>query len=609
MSWVTVIWSMAAGVTLTLAAVHLLVWLRDRAAIANLLFSVSAVAAAVLAGQELALMHARTPADYAGILRWMHVSAATIIVAIVWFVRFYLGTGRVWLAWVICGLRGLILLANFLLYPNATFAEIQLLREVSWLGESLTAPVGDQTPWRYLIHLSTLLLVVYVLDAANTARKQGKHRPALTLGAAILLTFALAAVTSGLMVRGVLPGPLAALVFLVIVVAMAVELSIDLVRVRQLVRELHDSRERMRLAAQAADLGLWEWDAVEDKLWANEIIDARVGISGTKPMGLQAYLALVHPEDRERMEAAIRRTIAAGVEFNENYRMTGLDASEHWINARGRIEYDDRRQPLRLRGVSVDITERKRLEDEAQRHRNQLARAQRVLALGQLSSALAHELNQPLGAILRNAEAGENFLRRDPPDLAEVREILADIRKDDQRATAVIERMRSLLQKGALRSEAIAPRELAEQAAETLETEIRAHDATLSIAAPAELPRVRGDRIHLQQVLINLLLNSLDAPSNTTEHRRHIAIQAARSEDGIILFSVEDNGDGFESERLADLFLPYYTTKADGIGLGLSVSKTIVEAHGGRIHAENTPSGGARVWFSLPVAEKEEFAA
>ena len=115
---------------------------------------------------------------------------------------------------------------------------------------------------------------------------------------------------------------------------MAVELSVDLVRARQLARELHESRERMRLAAQAADLGLWEWDVVEDRIWANEVIDARVGISGTKPMGLKDYLALVHPEDRERMEAAIRRTITEGVELNEEYRLTGLNASEHWIDAR-----------------------------------------------------------------------------------------------------------------------------------------------------------------------------------------------------------------------------------------------------------------------------------
>jgi C4-dicarboxylate-specific signal transduction histidine kinase len=323
-------------------------------------------------------------------------------------------------------------------------------------------------------------------------------------------------------------------------------------------------------------------------------------------VGLAGYLALVHPDDRERMEAAIRRTLAEGEELQEEYRMFGPDANERWFNVQGRVEYDDRGQPLRIRGVSADITARKSLEAEALRHRNQLARAQRVLALGQLSSALAHELNQPLGAILRNAEAGENFLRQDPPDLAEVREILADIRKDDQRAAAVIERMRALLQQRPLRLESITPRELAQQAAATLETEIRARHVTLSLEAPVDLPKVRGDRIHLQQVLINLLLNSLDALSNATEHRRHIAIQAERSKDDIVVFSVEDNGDGFDPDRLSDLFVPYYTTKADGIGLGLSISKTIIEAHGGRIHAENTPSGVARVWFSLPVAKEED---
>lgn len=608
MSWVTVIWSMAAGVTLTLAVVHLLVWLRDRSAIANLLFSVSAVAAAVIAGQELALMRAQTPAEYAGILRWMHVSAATIVVAIVWFIRSYLGAGRRWLAWMITALRGLVLVVNFLPFANATFSEIDALRQVFWLGESLSAPIGDANPWRYLLHLSTVLLVVYVLDAANTARKQGKRRQALTLGAVILFAIVLGVVFSGLMVRGVLPGPLIALVYLIIVVAMAAELSVDLLRARHLARELQDSRERIRLAAQAADLGLWEWDVVRDAIWTNEVVDARTGTSGPKPTGLAGYLSLVHPDDRERVEAAIRRTLAEAVELQEEYRMTGPDGKGRWFDVQGRVEYDDRRQPLRLRGVSADITARKQLEAEAQRHRNQLARAQRMLALGQLSSALAHELNQPLGAILRNAEAAENFLRKDPPDLDELAEILSDIRRDDQRAAAVIERMRSLLQQRPLRSEAIPPRELAEQVAVLLETETRARHAILTIAVPSDLPKVRGDPIHLQQVLVNLLLNSLDAMKDATEDWRRIAVRAKRFDDAMVLFSVEDNGTGFASAQLSELFTPYFTTKADGIGLGLSISRTIVEAHGGRIHAENRPTGGARVWFSLPIADQGDAA-
>jgi C4-dicarboxylate-specific signal transduction histidine kinase len=168
--------------------------------------------------------------------------------------------------------------------------------------------------------------------------------------------------------------------------------------------------------------------------------------------------------------------------------------------------------------------------------------------------------------------------------------------------------MRSLLQQRPLRSEAIPPRELAEQVAVLLETETRARHAILTIAVPSDLPKVRGDPIHLQQVLVNLLLNSLDAMKDATEDWRRIAVRAKRFDDAMVLFSVEDNGTGFASAQLSELFTPYFTTKADGIGLGLSISRTIVEAHGGRIHAENRPTGGARVWFSLPIADQRDAA-
>ncbi len=308
------------------------------------------------------------------------------------------------------------------------------------------------------------------------------------------------------------------------------------------------------------------------------------------------------------LKATIRRTMAQARELQVEYRMIGADRTERWISAWGKVEYGERRQPLRVRGVSVDITARKQLEAEAQRHRSQLARVQRGFVLGQLSSALAHELNQPLGAILRNAEAGEAFLRQDPPNLGEVGEILADIQKDDQRAAAVIQRMRSLLQHGELRFEAIRPLELVQQAAALLEAEMRTHHVTLGIVVPADLPEIRGDRIQLQQVLVNLLLNSLDAVKAAHQGQRQIDLHAARAGEATVSLVVEDSGTGFDPARLADLFEPLYTTKPDGIGLGLSLCKTIVAAHGGRISAANRPSGGARVEVLLPVAAGDESA-
>ena len=605
MSWVTVTWSMAAGVSLTLAGVHLLVWLRDREALANLLFAFSAVAAAAMAMLELAVMRAQTPAEFGIILRWMHIPAATMTIAIVWFVYHYLGTGRVWLAWLITGLRGLILVLNFSPLPNATFQEIQALREVYFLGETLSAPVGEANPWRLLIHLSTGLLLIYVLDAAVAAWKLGRARQAWVLGASMPIAIVSAAVFSGLMVRGILPGPLIALVFLILVLAMAFELSVDLIRARQLSRELRESEKRMRLAARAADLGFWDWDIKGDQVWIDDVGKERTGSYEPGLANHERYLSLVHPDDRDRVRQALKQAIDHNEDFEADFRMTSPSGDERWITASGQVERDAHGEPSRLRGISTDITARKEFESELQKHRSALGHTQRVFAMGQLSAALAHELNQPLGAILRNAEAGELFLRQDPPDLGELREIFIDIQRDDQRAAAVIDRMRALLRHRELQFEVIALQELIGQVATLLNAEMQARHAALSITVPPALPEVHGDRVQLQQVLVNLFLNSLDALDARPNGVRKIQISAVQAEGGLVELAVEDTGIGIDPDRLSDLFEPFVTTKSEGTGIGLAISKTIVEAHGGRIWAENNPNGGACIRFTLPVARPE----
>lgn len=605
MSWVTLAWSMAAGVSLTLAGVHLLVWLRDREALTNLLFAISAVAAAAMAMLELVLMRAQTPAEFGTILRWMHIPAATMTIAIVWFLYHYLGTGRVWLAWLITGLRGLILVLNFSPLPNATFEEIHALREVYFLGETLSAPVGEANPWRLLIHLSTGLLLIYVLDAAIAAWKLGRARQAWVLGVSMPIAIALAAVFSGLMVRGILPGPLIAVVFLIFVLAMAFELSVDLIRAKQLSRELRESEERMRLAARAAELGFWDWDIKRDEVWIDDVGKERTGTSGPGLASHERHLSLVHPDDRDRVREALDQAIEQKSDFQEDFRMTDPTGGQRWICASGKVEWDARGEPLRLRGISMDITARRQFESELQKHRNALSHTQRVFALGQLSAALAHELNQPLGAILRNAEAGELFLRQDPPDLRELREIFVDIQRDDQRAAAVIDRMRALLKRRELRFEVIALSELIGQVAALLKSEMQARQAALRITVPPSPPAVRGDRVQLQQVLVNLLLNGLDALDARPNGVRQLCINAAQVEGGLVELAVEDTGTGIDLDRLPDLFEPFVTTKSEGTGIGLAISKTIVEAHGGRIWAENNPDSGACIRFTLPVARPE----
>ena len=603
MNWITPIWSIAAGVCLALAGLHFLVWVRPGGSRAGLLFSVAAMAASAIAIQEAVLMQASDPAEYGEVLRWVHVSIAVIIIAIVWFIRLYLRAGRVWLAWLISGLRVAVLLVNFLTSPNATFREITSLRFVPWLGEVFSIPVGEPNPWRILTHMSGVLLLIFVLDAGVTAWKQGDRRRAVMLCGAIAGATLLAMVFSQLMVWEVLPGPFIGLVFILIVMAMAFELSIDLVRARQTAMDLRRSEERMSLAARAARLGLWEWDVVRDRIWGTETGLAQAGLAVADGLTFDRYLQSLHAEDREPFREAIRRLLEDGESLDIEYRVVDPGGGARWVAAQGELERGPDGKARHVRGVTMDITGQKRADIELQKQRDQLAHVQRVSALGQLSWALAHEISQPLGAILRNAEAGELLLRKTPPDIEESRAIFSDIQRDDARAVAVIDRMRSLLKGREVVREALPVNELLVQVAAFLKAEFHAHNARLVLQVRHGTPAVCGDRIQLQQVLLNLLLNSLEALGDVQPERRDISVRVAAMA-GLIEFAVIDRGAGIAPDQLGSVFEPFMSTKRAGTGMGLAICKTIVEEHGGRIWAEQNPEGGTIIRFTLPVARQ-----
>jgi len=223
--------------------------------------------------------------------------------------------------------------------------------------------------------------------------------------------------------------------------------------------------------------------------------------------------------------------------------------------------------------------------------------------MGQLASALAHELSQPLGAILRNAEAAELFLQDEQPDLDELRAIVVDIRKDDQRAGDVIERLRSLLKRRSLETRALAVSELLTNCAALTRADAVTRHVTLEFASATGLPAVMGDRVHLQQVLLNLVLNAMDAVDGLPADDCRVTVHAHCDERGEVVVAVSDRGPGIATDQLASVFDPFFTTKANGMGIGLAVSRTIIEAHGGRIWPENNPDRGATFRFTLPVAE------
>lgn len=247
--------------------------------------------------------------------------------------------------------------------------------------------------------------------------------------------------------------------------------------------------------------------------------------------------------------------------------------------------------------------ERERAAHEMRQLREDLAHADRVSAMAQLAAGLAHELGQPLGAILRNAEAAEVLIEEQPPDLAEIRAILADVRQDDQRAASVIQRMRAMLKRQTVERTQLSVAEIMQEVALLVGHNALERQVQLSIEVSPDLPPVWGDRIQLQQVLLNLILNGMDAVSHLPPPTRCLTLQTRLAARDLVEVRVRDSGPGVAAQDVARVFQSFFSTKPDGLGIGLAVSQTIIEAHGGRIWVEQPSQGGACFCFTLPVAK------
>jgi signal transduction histidine kinase len=259
--------------------------------------------------------------------------------------------------------------------------------------------------------------------------------------------------------------------------------------------------------------------------------------------------------------------------------------------------------------ISILLYERRRrgrAETEARQRMAELAHFQRQAIAGELTSSLAHELNQPLGAILTNAETAEIILQSGNPDLGELKEILADIRQDDLRASQVIAHMRSLLKKTPFELKDIDANKVIRDAFDVMQAQALARNVALYLQTCSGSLMIKGDAVQLQQVFINLIVNAMDAMASTAFGRT--VIGRTDVDKGRALISIRDSGPGIPEDKLNAIFERFVTTKQQGMGIGLSIARTIVQAHHGQIWAENRSAGGAVFWISLPLASGESLA-
>jgi two-component system sensor kinase FixL len=603
MTWVTIIWSMIASACLTLAAMHLLIWCKKRTAWASLIFAVMAVMTATLAGLELWGMRAETAREYGVILRWAHVPYWVLIISLVVFIRVYLRAGRPWLAWTVCAMRTFALLLNFLVGQNLNYREVTGLRHVLYFGESVSVGEGVANPWMLVGQLSLLLLVIFVADATFAVWRRGDRQRLVLLGGTIIFFVMGGTGMFVLTFWGLIHIPVtASLFFLGIVAVMGYELSLEALRAAGLTEDLRKREEWLDLAADSAGVGLWLWDFKTNLLWITEKTRMLYGISSQGQVSFETFLSKLHPDDLDWVTQAGRKCTQEGADFRYDYRIVMPDGSIRWLKVLAKAFLGPSGKPERMTGVSLDITERKQAEQENEQKRNELAYVARVSTMNQLASSLAHELNQPLGAIMRNAEAGELFLQDPSPDLDEIRAILADIRRDDQRAGAVIDRMRSQLKRREVEHNLLDLNLLAGEVIALVFPEADARKVRIVLNPVSSLPQVRGDRVQLQQVLLNLLINAMDAMNDSAPDDRRITV-LVQAVDTQVEVAVSDAGHGIAADMLSHVFEPFFSTKPNGLGMGLAISRSIIEAHRGSIRAKNNEAGGATFTITLPAAE------
>jgi PAS domain S-box-containing protein len=383
----------------------------------------------------------------------------------------------------------------------------------------------------------------------------------------------------------------------------------DITERKRVEATLGKSEERLKTAERLAHVGHWEWDCTTDRMvWSDEVcrIFGRPENYTTDYVG---FLEAVQPYDRERVGQCVRDLMAEKIAKVREFQIARPDGEVRTLSSVAEVVRDERGLPVCVSGAWQDITDQKRAEAALHRSQDEVAHLNRVAAMGELTASLAHELNQPLAAILSNAQAANRFLNRESPNLAQVRECLNDIVADDKRAGEVIKTLRALLRRGEFQAFLVDLNEVVRDAIRLLGTDAMLRHASVKFEPLPALRPVLGDRTQLHQVVLNLIVNGLEATAERPPDNRWVLVRTAESEGGGVQLTVEDSGKGIAASDLARVFEPFHTTKQEGLGMGLSISRTILQAHGGHIWAENSAEHGAIVHCLLPVAQQGAAAA
>src|SRR5438309_3910176 len=351
---------------------------------------------------------------------------------------------------------------------------------------------------------------------------------------------------------------------------------------------LRGREQRMSLAAESANLAFWTINFERKESWMSDKGRAIFNFGPDEALSRELFLSRVHPEDRNAVDEAIERARSSSQTFEFEYRLLRPDGETRWLISRGRYVSNDRGGIRELIGVAIDITAQVKADLELRLQREEMARMSRVSSMGELTASLAHELNQPLTAIASNAAAGRRLLAQGPPDAKIFEELLADVATDARRAGDIIRGIHHFVRKGEGTRRSINLNEIVREVLRLLHSDLLGRGTAVETQCAPNLPSVDADPVQLQQVLLNLLINSVEAMQSTPIGKRRIVISTQCEDTLSVSVSVRDYGSGLPKEDLDKVFMDFYSTKPNGMGMGLTIVRSIVEAHGGKLNAENT---------------------
>ena len=372
-------------------------------------------------------------------------------------------------------------------------------------------------------------------------------------------------------------------------------------RVRGLMQERLQRSEAYLLEAQSlSHTGSFGWKVSTGEIaWSEETFRIFEYDPATKPT-LELILRRVHPEDASAVRHTIERAAREGKDFEITHRLAMPDGSVRHAQIVAHAK-SDKSGKIEFVGAVMNITERTEAAEALRKAQADLAHVSRLTTMGELAASIAHEVNQPLAAVVTNANAGLRWLKHDPPNLGETREAILRIIRDGKRGSEVIGRIRAMLKKERPRNDRLNINDVVIDTLALARADLQGVSVQSDLAV--NLPVVSADRVQLQQVLLNLTMNAIDAMRLVTDQARVLVISTKEHAGPAILVSVRDSGIGFNPKQTEKLFETFYTTKPDGLGLGLSICRSILDGYGGRLWAEPNTGPGVTFHFTIPTEE------